>query len=110
MIDWYVIEFLYPESFKCFANKLFPNIGLISVSSLSYFDNKRLYSFFDDEGVFLNVEMYSFDRWGFTISFKNGCVIAPSHETKQNREEIEIDGFTECFKLLDKKIRERKVK
>jgi hypothetical protein len=34
----------------------------------------------------------------------NGVVIGTKNQSKKTREEIEIDGFFECFKLLDKKL------
>jgi len=66
-MDWYSIEFLYPNSYRDFIESMFPNVGIISVSTLYYFDTKK-----------------------------------PSQEFKNSREEIESDGFMECFKILDK--------
>lgn len=103
MIDWYVIEYLYPESFKRFINTMFPNVGVISISTLNHYDIKKLYQFFDKEGVYLNVERCCPYQWIFHISLDNGAVFGNGN--RHSREEIEIDGFTECFKLLDKKLR-----
>ena len=67
-------------------------------------DVKKLYQFFDKEGVYLNVEMYNPHQWVCSISLHNGIVFGPSQSSKTTRNEIEIDGFLECFKVLDKKI------
>ena len=101
-MEWYTIEYLYPSAFKDFRNVMFPNVGLLSISSLETFDLKKLYGFFDKRGVYLNVEMYSPYQWVFNVSLKNGIVYGPSQETKETREEIEIDGFMECFRILEK--------
>ena len=105
MIDWYVIEYLFPESFKRFSNIMFPNVGVISVSTLYHYDIKKLYYFFDKEGIYLNIERCYSYQWVYHISFDNGAVFSNGNETRNSRDEIEIDGFTECFKLLDKKLR-----
>lgn len=105
MLDWYIIEYLYPESYNKFIDTMFPNVGIISLSTLKHYDIKKLYGFFDKEGVFLNVEMYTPHSWSYTISFENGKTICPKHDNKKTREEIEIDGFLECFNYLDKKLR-----
>ena len=51
MIDWYSVEYLYPSSFKEFTNVMFPNVGVLSLSTLEFYDVKKLYYFFDKEGV-----------------------------------------------------------
>lgn len=86
---------------------MFPNVGLLSISTLEYFDMKKLYKFFDKEGIFLTVEMYNPQQWAFNISLDNGIVFGSVNESKSNREETECEGFHECFKLLDKKIRHK---
>lgn len=106
-MDWYTIEYLYPESFKKFTETMFPNVGVISLSTLQFYDIKKLYSFFDREGVYLIVEKYGKNSWSYTISIQNGFSFAPTQINRHSREEIEIDGFIECFKTLDKKIREK---
>lgn len=106
-MDWYVIEYLYPTSYKKFINVMFPNVGVISVSTLEYYDTKKLYRFFDKEGVFLTTEMYGPYQWVFSISLHNGIVFGPLQESKLTREEVELDGFLECFKVLDKILNER---
>jgi hypothetical protein len=83
---------------------MFPNVGVPCIASLNLFDNKKLYKFFDENGVFLNIEMYSKNQWVFTISLNNGFVIGNGVNSKSTREEIEIDGFRECFKMLEKKL------
>ncbi len=104
-MDWYTIQYLYPESYNRFVKTMFPNIGVISVSTLFYYDTKKLYQFFDKEGIYLTIEMYNPYQWVFTISLGNGFVYGPTRESKSTREEIETDGFYECFKVLDKLIR-----
>lgn len=103
-MDWYVIEFLYPTAFKRFGEIMFPNLGVPCTSSLSFFDVKRLYYFFDKEGVYLNIEMYNKNQWSFTVSLENGIVFCPIGESKTNREDSEFFGFMECFKILEKKL------
>jgi hypothetical protein len=48
--------------------------------------------------------MYNPNQWVFSISLQNGIVFGPNQSSKSNREEIEYDGFLECFKLLNKKL------
>ena len=51
--------------------------------------------------------MYKKNQWVFNVSLHNGFVLGPGSESKATREESEIDGFLECFKILDKIIRDR---
>lgn len=104
-MDWYTIEFLYPIAFKRFKERMFPNLGIISLSSLCLYDIKKLYYFFDKEGVYLTTEMYKPSQWVFSISMSCGIVFGIGGSSKPNREDIETDGFYECFKILDKKMR-----
>lgn len=104
MIDWYHIKKTYPKSFEKFINQVFPNVGMPCIVSLNLFDLKKLYRFFDNNGVFLNIEMYNKNQWSFTISLHNGFVIGGGCNSKQTREEIEVEGFMECFKMLEKKL------
>ena len=101
-MDWYVIEYLYPVAFERFKSVMFPNVGVISLSTLGLYDSKKLYQFFDKEGVYLTVEMYNPHQWVFTISLKNVIVFGPTQDSRTNREETETDGFLECFKILNK--------
>ena len=101
-MDWYVIEYLYPNAFKRFTGTMFPNVGVVSLSTLGLYDPKKLYQFFDKEGVYLTIEMYNPHQWVFTISVNNGIVFCPSQDSRTNREETETDGFLECFKILNK--------
>jgi hypothetical protein len=101
-MDWYSIRYLYPKSFNRFSETMFPNIGLASLSTLLYYDNKKLYYFFDKEGIFLLVERYHTSLWNFSISLHNGVCFGPGGVSKKTREEIEEEGFNECFRLLDK--------
>lgn len=103
MFDWYTVEYLYPKAFNQFIRAMFPNVGIISTSSLCFYDIKKLYRFFDNQGIFLNVDMYNPNQWGYSISLQNGSVFCPTQQSKPTRENIESDGFMECFKLLDKK-------
>lgn len=105
-MDWYVVEFLYPEAFKRFTNIMFPNMGIISLSTLEFYDSKKLYHFFDREGVYLTIEMYTPKQWVFSISLKNGVVFGPTQDSKTTREESENCGFLECFRVLDKLIKD----
>jgi hypothetical protein len=105
-MDWYVIEYLFPSAFKKFKETMFPNVGVLSLVTLELYDNKKLYQFFDKQGIYLNIEMLNLYQWVFSISLKNGIVYGPSQESRQTREESEIDGFFDCFKLLDRQIKE----
>ncbi len=106
-MDWYTIEYLYPNSFGKFIKTMFPNVGVLSLSTLECYDTKKLYRFFDKEGVYLTIEMYNPHQWVFTISLQNGIVFGPTQESKLTREDIECDGFNECFKILDKILRDK---
>ena len=53
MLDWYTINYLYPKSFERFSNVMFPNVGVVSLWTLEFYDTKKLYQFFDKEGVYL---------------------------------------------------------
>jgi len=107
MIDWYSIEYLYPSSFKKFTSTMFPNVGVLSLSTLEFYDTKKLYYFFDKEGVYLTIEMYNPHQWVFSISLSNGVVFGPTQDSKTTRSEVEYDGFNECFRILDKLIRDK---
>ena len=103
MIDWYCIEFLYPKAFERFNNIMFPNVGLLSISTIGGYDLKKLYKFFDKEGIFLTIEMYNPKQWFFSVSLNNGTVFGPMQSSKETREEAESEGFFECFRILEKK-------
>ena len=105
-MDWYMIEFLHPNALKRFTEVMFPNIGIISLSTLHDYDVKKLYQFFDKEGIFLTTEMYNPNQWVFTISLYNGIVFGPTQESKKTREDIEFEGFLECFRILEKIIKD----
>ena len=106
-MDWYTIEFLYPLSFKRFTEKMFPTVGILSLSTLCHYDMKKLYYFFDKEGVYLTTEMYKPSQWVFSISLNNGIVFGPMQDSRLTREDCECDGFVECFKVLDRKLRDK---
>ena len=105
-MDWYIVQYLYPNAFQKFIDIMFPNIGVISVSSLTQYEIKRLYHFFDKEGIIMTTESYNTNQWVYTISLSNGIVFGPSQKTLQNRETCEYEGFQECFRILNKKINE----
>jgi hypothetical protein len=104
MFDWYSIKFLYPFAFDKFTEVMFPNIGIESLSTLVFFDIKRLYSFFDKEGIYLIIEMYNKDNWNYCMSLSNGFAFSPSKKNSATRNEVEHDGFFECFRFLEKKL------
>ncbi len=104
MIDWHVIEYLYPTAMSKFSDVMFPNVGLVSVSILNYYDINHLYYFFEKQGIHLTVETCTKNCWLYTISLDSGTVLCPTQETKSLREEIETEGFYECFKILDHKL------
>jgi hypothetical protein len=95
---------LYPAAFNKFVEVMFPNTGIESLSTLGVYDFKKLYSFFDKEGIYLIIEMHSKQTWDYCISLSNGFAFAGSTDAKKTREESEIDGFFECFRFLDKKM------
>lgn len=103
-MDWYEIQYLYPNSYDKFVRTLFPNTGVISLNILKFFDIKKLYSFFDNEQLYLNIEMNGKFLWTYTITTGNDNTVISSANFVNSREEIEDIGFTECFKLLDKKM------
>lgn len=106
MVDWYVIEYLYPNALQRFICTMFPNTGVISMSTLMMYDIKKLYYFFDKNGIYLSVEPYNPNQWVFSISLHNGIVFGPTQNSKKTREDAECDGFIECFKVLEKIIGE----
>ena len=42
-MDWYIVQYLYPKAFKRFTDVMFPNVGVISLSTLEFYDVKKLY-------------------------------------------------------------------
>jgi len=104
-MDWYVIQYLYPSAMRRFCERMFPNLGVPCVAVLEFYDIKKLYHFFDKQGVFLTVEMYAKDMWIYTISLDGGRVISSTNQSKSKREDIETEGFEECFRLLDNRIK-----
>lgn len=106
-MDWHKIEDTCPKSFRKFISIMFPNVGLLSITTLDYFDNKKLYKFFDNQGIYLTIEMYNRNLWGYSISLDNGVVIGLTKEGRKNREDVELDGFMECFQILNKSIEDK---
>lgn len=105
-MDWYVIKYLYPESFNKFVDVMFPYVGVISLTTLEMYDLKKLYRFFDKEGIYLTIEMYHPNRWVYSISLYNGIVFGPDQEIQSSRDNVESIGFGDCFKILDKILRD----
>lgn len=103
-MDWYTIKHLYPLAFEKFIKIMYPNIGVISLVTLESYDIKQLYSFFDKQGIFLLTELISSKLWVYNISTINNKTIGMSKNSKPTREEIEIEGFYECFNILEHKI------
>lgn len=103
-MDWYEIEYLYPQSYKKFVESMFPNIGVISVSILKYYDLKKLFQFFDNQEIYLNIEMINMYLWSYNINCGNKTIFNSNDSFKKTRGEIEEVGFYECFRLLEKKI------
>lgn len=101
-MDWYEIEYLYPKGFERFKEVMFPHTGLISLTTLEFFDTKKLYHFFDKEHIYLIVEFLKPDQWIYTIT-TNDIVLGPG-EFQKTRENCELIGFNDCFKILDKKL------
>ena len=85
---------------------MFPNTGVLSLSTLHVYDVKKLYQFFDKEGIYLTIEMYNPQQWVYTVSLDCGIVFGPTQESKSTREDIEFEGFLECFRVLEKKLKE----
>lgn len=106
-MDWYLIEYLYPAAFNKFKEIMFPNAGILSLSTLDLYDNKKLFYFFDKQGIYLGVEVLQPNQWIYSVSLKNGIVYGPKQESKNSRDEIEIEGFTECFRILDNILRNK---
>lgn len=104
-MDWYEINYLYPQALERFSTVMFPNTGIPSLSLLEFYDIKKLYSFFDKQGIYMTVEMIHKSAWVFTITTDKGQTCAVCSGTKTMREDIEIEGFNECFAILEKKIR-----
>ncbi len=105
MMDWYTIEYLYPRALDVFAKMMFPNVGLPCLSILHYYDIKKLYKFFDKNGIYLTVEMMTKNNWVYSISLNEGKIFYPCQDSQPNRESIEEQGFMECFGLLEMKLK-----
>lgn len=103
-MDWYTIKYLYPLAFEKFIKIMFPSVGLSSMVTLETYDIKQLYTFFDKEGIFLLTEIISTKLWVYNISTMNNKTIGISKNSKPTREDIEIEGFYECFNILESKL------
>jgi len=101
-MDWYIIEYLYPNSFKLFIDTMFPSTGILSISVLKNYDIKKLYNFFDKQEIYLILELHCSNRWNYGIQVNNWYISSDVFE--KTREDIEAEGFTYCFKKLEEKI------
>lgn len=101
MFNWKKIKEEYPRSYRKFVDTMFPYVGVIGVSTLNLFDVRKLYYFFDKQGIYLTIERIGNDQWLYTISLYNGNVLCPRQGTQKTREEVENEGFMECFKVLN---------
>lgn len=102
-MDWYIIEYLYPNSYKKFVDNMFPNTGVLCISTLNNYDIRKLYTFFDNQGYFLILELDINKNWTYSLNC-NGWIITQYEQPKKSREQIEIDGFTYCFKQMEEHI------
>jgi len=103
-MDWYSVKFLYPLSFDKLIKTIYPNVGLVSIITLESYNIKQLYSFFDDEGIYLITDLISSKIWVYNISTTGNKTTGMSKNSKATRDEIEIEGFYECFNILEQKI------
>lgn len=104
MLNWRKIKEVYPRSYEKFVETMFPYVGVIGTSTLYLFDSKKLYYFFDKNGIYLTIERIGPNQWLYTISLSNGNVICPKQSSRESREEVELDGFLECFKILNNEV------
>lgn len=102
MLNWKKIKEVYPQSYEKFVDTMFPYVGVLGVSTLNLFEIKKLYYFFDKHGIYLTIERIGPSQWLYTISLSNGNVICPRQESRGSREEVELDGFHECFNVLNR--------
>jgi hypothetical protein len=107
-MDWYIIHHLYPLAMERFSKTMFPNVGVLSISTLTCYDIRKLYHFFDMQGIVLTVEMITKGRWVYTISIEKGAVVSSCGGLQSTRQAIEIEGFIECFNLLNNIIHKSK--
>jgi hypothetical protein len=103
MLNWRKIKEVYPRSYGKFVETMFPYVGVIGFTSLSLFEVKKLYYFFDKNGIYLTIERIGPSQWLYTISLNDGSVLCPKQSSKQTREDVELDGFMECFRTLNER-------
>lgn len=101
MLNWKKIKEEYPYSYDRFVGTMFPYVGVIGVSTLHLFEIKKLYYFFDKYGIYLTIERIGTNQWLYTISLSNGNILCPKQSSRSSREEVELDGFLECFRILN---------
>ena len=104
MMNWKKIRIVYPHAYQRFVEVMFPYVGVIGLSTLYLFDPKKLYYFFDKEKVFLMIERFGPNQWLYIITLGDGSVFCPTQSSRSSREEIEFDGFTECFRVLNNQL------
>lgn len=102
MLNWKKIKVLFPHSYNRFVEVMFPYVGVLGLSTLYLFEVKKLYYFFDKEKIYLTVERFGHNQWLYIITMGDGRVLCPKQSVRDSRDEIELDGFMECFKLLNK--------
>jgi hypothetical protein len=102
MFNWKKIQIDYPNAYKRFCEVMFPYIGVMGLSTLYLFDTRKLYYFFDKQKIFLTIERFGPNQWVYTISLSDGRVLCPYQESRNSRDEIESDGFIECFRIMEK--------
>lgn len=104
MLNWRKIKEDCPRSYDKFVETMFPYVGVMGTSTLHLFETKKLYYFFDKNGIYLTIERIGPNQWLYTISLFNGKVVCPQQSSRESRDEVEIDGFTECFKILNNEV------
>jgi len=102
MLNWKKIKIVYPLSYDRFVGVMFPYMGVLGLSTLHLFEVKKLYYFFDKEKIYLTVERFGTNQWLYIITLGDGSVVCPKQSLRNSREEIELDGFMECFRILNK--------
>ena len=61
-------------------------------------------------GLFLNVERLGPYQWLYTISLSDGRGSFPKQDSCKTREETEIGGFNECFRVLNGELTNKTLK
>jgi|SaaInl6LU_22_DNA_1037377.scaffolds.fasta_scaffold108611_2 hypothetical protein len=104
MLNWKEIKRDYNRSYSRFIENMFPYVGVLCPSTLQSYDIKKLYYFFDDQYVFLTIERICVNHWVYTITLGDGKVYSSGRGDLTCREDAEINGFEECFSILEKQL------